>query len=171
MSLSKQNRTIIGLIVQDHPGVMMKITGMFARRGFNIASISVGSSEKPGFSRITLVAEGDEKTIEQIIKQLHKIIDVIKVQLMEEINTSVRECALIKVTVKDNQTRQEIITIINLYQAKAVDVTNKSMTIEVVGGIRKIDSFIEVIAEICPVKEVARSGIIALSRGEESINV
>jgi acetolactate synthase-1/3 small subunit len=164
-------KSIIGLLVQDHPGVMMKITAMFARRGFNISSISVGQSERPGFSRITLVAEEDPSTVEQIIKQLHKLIDVVKVNLMDDSKTNVRECALIKLMIKDNEQRQEVITILNLYNAKAVDVTTKTMTIEVVGGIRKIDSFLEVISDIAPIRELARSGTIAISRGEESINL
>lgn len=163
--------SIIGLLVMDHPGVMMKITGMFARRGFNISSITVGRSERVGFSRITLVVEGDERTIEQIIKQLHKLIDVIKVQLLTDRNTTVRECALIKVNIKDNATRQEIITMIDLYNAKAIDVTTKTMTIELIGGQRKIDSFIEVISEISTIREIARSGVLAISRGEEAINL
>jgi acetolactate synthase-1/3 small subunit len=164
-------KTILGLLVQDHPGVMMKITAMFARRGYNISSISVGRSERPGFSRITLVAEASESIAQQMIKQLRKLIDVVKVTLLVESNTSVREFALVKVGIKDNSQRQEVITMINLYNAKAVEVTTKAMTIEVVGGIRKIDSFLEVISDIAPVRELVRSGIIAISRGDESINL
>jgi acetolactate synthase-1/3 small subunit len=170
-SSNEKHNTIIGLLVQDHPGVMMKITAMFARRGFNLSSITVGHSERPGFSRITLAAEGDEPTIEQIIKQLHKLIDVVKVQLLDERTTTVRECALIKVAIKDKSVRQEVITLIDLYKAKAIDVSTKVMTIEVVGGLRKIDSFIDVISEIAVIKEIARSGLLAVARGEESISL
>ncbi len=166
-----KNLSVIGMLVLDHPGVMMKITGMFARRGFNIASISVGKSEKTGFSRITIVAEGDKKTIEQIIKQLNKLIDVVKVQELSEENTTLRICALVKVTIKDHPTRQELINMVNLYRAKAIDVTTKTMTLEVVGSERKIESFIEVIRDITPIKEIVRSGVIAISRGDNSITL
>ncbi len=164
-------RSIIGLLVQDQPGVMMKITAMFARRGFNISSISVGQSERPGFSRITLVAEEDAQTTMQIAKQLRKLIDVVKVNIMDEFKTNIRECALVKIAIKDNAQRQEIITIVNLFNAKAVDVTSKTMTIEVVGGLRKIDSFLEVVSDITPIRELARSGTIAIARGDESISL
>ena len=163
--------SIIGLLVHDHPGVMMKITGMFARRGFNISSITVGHSERPRFSRITIGAEGDQNTIEQIIKQLNKLVDVVKVQHLTPSNTTIRETALIKVFVKDNTSRQEIITIIDLYRAKAVDVSKKYITIEVVGGRTKLTSFIEVISEITTIREIARSGLVAISRGASAITL
>jgi acetolactate synthase-1/3 small subunit len=159
------------MLVHDRPGVMMKITGMFARRGFNIASITVGHSERPGFSRITIGAEGDEKTIEQIMKQLHKLIDVVKVQELIPETTTIRMCALVKVAIKDHNTREGCVTTIELFNAKAIDVTPNSMTIEIVGSERKIESFIEVISDITQVKEIVRSGVIAISRGEKSITL
>jgi acetolactate synthase I/III small subunit len=165
------NQVCIGLLVYDHPGVMMKITGMFARRGFNISNISVGHSERPGFSRITIMAEGDEATLEQIVKQLHKLIDVVKVQHLEPQKTTMREAALVKVNVKDNQGRQEIMTLIEIYKGKVIDVTSKTMTLEIVGTQRKVDSFIDLISEIGTIKEIARSGVLALYRGEESITL
>jgi acetolactate synthase-1/3 small subunit len=168
---NNKEHSIIGLLVQDRPGVMMKITAMFARRGFNISSITVGHSERQGFSRITIGAEGDEQTIEQIIKQLNKLIDVVKVQHLNLLNTTMRECALIKVNINTNETRQEIITLIDLYRAKAIDVSSKTITIELVGSQRKINSFMEVISEIAPIREISRSGVIAISRGEESITL
>lgn len=159
------------MLVSDHPGVMMKITGMFARRGFNISSISVGHSERPGFSRITIMAEGDEATIEQIIKQLHKLIDIVKVQHLEPSKTTMREASLVKVLVKDNNARQEIMTLVDIYNGKVIDVTSKTMTLEIVGTQRKVNSFIELISEIGNIKEVARSGVLALHRGEEAITL
>lgn len=167
----KDGISIIGLLVHDSPGVMMKITGMFARRGFNISSITVGHSERPGLSRITIGAEGDEQTIEQIIKQLNKLVDVIKVKHMKQPKTTVRECALIKTYVKDHVARQEIVTVIDLYRAKAVDVSQKYITIEVVGGPLKIDSFIEVVSDIAPIREIVRSGLMAISRGKSAIKL
>lgn len=167
----KPHISFIGLLVHDNPGVMMKITGMFARRGFNISSITVGHSEKPGLSRITIGAEGDEATIEQIIKQLNKLVDVIKVQHMRSDQTTLRECALIKVFIKDHDVRQEIVTLIELYKGKAVDVSQKYITIEIIGGIRKIDSFLEVVSDVAPIREIARSGVIAINRGKTAITL
>jgi len=170
-SKNREHVSFIGLLVHDSPGVMMKITGMFARRGFNISSITVGHSERPGLSRITIGAEGDSGTIEQIIKQLNKLVDVVKVQHMRPDLTTLRECALIKIFIKDHIIRQEVITLIDLYKAKAVDVSQKYITIEVIGGIRKIDSFIAVISDIAPIREIARSGVIAINRGKSSITL
>jgi acetolactate synthase-1/3 small subunit len=168
---TENQQVCIGMLVYDHPGVMMKITGMFARRGFNIGSISVGHSERPGFSRITIMAEGDEATIEQIIKQLHKLIDIVKVQHLEPSKTTMREASLVKVLVKDNSARQEIMTLVDIYAGKVIDVTSKTMTLEIVGTQRKVNSFIELISEIGNIKEVARSGVLALYRGEEAITL
>ena len=165
------NKVTISMLVFDHPGVMMKVVSMFARRGYNIASISVGHSERQGFSRITIVAEGDAATIEQIIKQLNKLVDVIKVQEIDSSKATMREFALVKVTTRDNQVRQEIMTLVEIYRGKVIDVTSKSMTLEVSGTERKVDSFIELIAEIAKIKEIVRSGVVALLRGEESITL
>ena len=111
------------------------------------------------------------QTTMQIAKQLRKLIDVVKVNIMDEFKTNIRECALVKIAIKDNAQRQEIITIVNLFNAKAVDVTSKTMTIEVVGGLCKIDSFLEVVSDITPIRELARSGTIAIARGDESISL
>lgn len=170
-SSTDTNKVTISMLVFDHPGVMMKVVSMFARRGYNIASISVGHSERPGFSRITIVAEGDAQTIEQIIKQLNKLVDVIKVQEIDSGKATLREFALIKVLTKDNQVRQEIMTLVDIYRGKVIDVTSKTMTLEVSGTERKVSSFTELVSEITKVKEVVRSGVVALLRGEESITL
>ena len=172
MSISKKNNTVgIGLLVQDQPGVMMKITGMFARRGYNIASITVGHSERPGLSRVTIMAEGDTGTIEQIMKQLNKIVDVIKVQHLDPNKTNMRELALIKVLVKDNYQRQEIITLVDIFRGNVIDVTTKTMTVEIVGSKKKIDSFIELVKNSVPIRELTRSGTVALLTGEDTITL
>jgi acetolactate synthase-1/3 small subunit len=150
---------------------MIKVVSLFSRRGYNIASISVGHSERPGFSRITIVAEGDEPTIEQIIKQLNKLVEVVKVQELDPQRTTMREFALVKANVKNNQVRQEIMTLIDIYRGKVIDVTSKTMTLEVSGSEAKVDSFIALLEEIAPIREICRSGTIALLRGEESITL
>jgi len=172
MSISKKNNAIgIGLLVQDHPGVMMKITAMFARRGYNIASLTVGHSEREGLSRVTIMAEGDTVTIEQIMKQLNKLVDVIKVQHLDPDNSNMRELALIKVMVKDNYQRQEIITLVDIFRGNVIDVTTKTMTVEIVGSKKKVDSFIELAGNSVPIKELTRSGTVALLTGEDTITL
>ncbi len=165
------SRVVIGMLVHDKPGVMMKITAMFARRGFNIESITVGHSEREGFSRITIVAEGDKVILEQIIKQLNKLIDVVKVQHLHQKNTNLREFALVKVNAKGNQDRQEILTLVEIYRGKIIDVTSKTMTVELIGSQNKIESFIELIADVTNIREIVRSGIVALLKGEDSISL
>ena len=165
------DRVYIGMLVTDHSGVMMKITGMFARRGFNIASITVGHSEKEGYSRITIAAEGDERVIEQIIKQLNKLVDVVKVQHLDPDKSNMREIALIKILTKDNSVRQEIITLLDIYRGSVIDVTANTMTLEIVGSQKKIGSFITLVKETTNIKEIVRSGVIALLTGEDSITL
>ncbi len=164
-------KVVIGMLVHDKPGVMMKITGMFARRGFNIASITVGASERLGFSRITIVAEGDEVVLEQIIKQLNKLIDVVKVQHLNAAKTNLREFALVKVSAKNNKDRQEILTLVEIYRGKVIDVTSKTMTVEIIGSQKKIESFIELLGDVTHIREIVRSGIVALLKGEDSISL
>jgi acetolactate synthase I/III small subunit len=172
MSISKKNNAVgIGLLVQDHPGVMMKITAMFARRGYNIESITVGHSEREGLSRVTIMAEGDMITIEQIMKQLNKLVDVIKVQQLDPDNSNMRELALIKVLVKDNYQRQEVITLVDIFRGNVVDVTSSTMTVEIVGSKKKIDSFIDLVTDSVSVRELTRSGTVALLTGEDTITL
>jgi acetolactate synthase I/III small subunit len=167
----KQNTVTIGLWVFDKPGVMLKIMGLFARRGYNIASISVGHSEREGFSRMTIIAEGETKIIEQIIKQLNKLTDVIKVQALPSGSTTIRELGLIKIAIRNNSDRINVEPLVNFYKAKVIDVNSKTMTIEVVGTEQKLDSFIALVSEIVSIKEIVRSGVVGLSRGEDSINM
>ncbi len=169
--VKSQNTVSIGLWVFDKPGVMLKIMGLFARRGYNIASISVGHSERPGFSRMTIVAEGETKIIEQIIKQLNKLTDVVKVQALPSGTTTNRELGLIKIAIRNNTDRLNVEPLISFYRGKVIDVNSKTMTIEIVGTEKKLDSFINLITEIVSIKEIVRSGVVGLSRGENSITL
>jgi acetolactate synthase-1/3 small subunit len=156
-------RHIVGMIVEDKPGVMQKISGMFTRRGFNIDTIAVGKSETAGLSRITLSMIADENTLEQLIKQLYKTINVIRVFKMPEKGSVVRELCLVKVYIKDENSRSEVMKYSDVFKGKIVDISPSSATIQLVGAPEKIDAFLDILRPF-GMKEVARTGIIAISR-------
>lgn len=163
----KQNY-IIGTIVEHKPGVLYEVANMFRRRGFNIESIAVGPTEQKDLARMTITVTGDERTIEQVVKQLHKLINVIKVSILDPKTTVVREMALIKVHVADAKARSEIIQFANIFRGHILDVSTDSMIVEMTGDSEKIDAFIELVVPY-GIKEVARTGITALTRGGKVI--
>ena len=155
-------RTITAL-VQDKPGVLNRVSSMFRRRGFNIASLAVGHSEDPGLSRMTFVVEGDDRVVEQVTKHLNKLIDVIKVSDISDQNIVSRELALVRV--KANvQNRSEIMQVVDIFRANIVDVSTDSLIVEVSGDEDKVDSLHELLKRF-GVIEVMRTGTIALNRG------
>jgi acetolactate synthase-1/3 small subunit len=158
----REKHTITAL-VQDKPGVLNRVSSMFRRRGFNIASLAVGHSELPGLSRMTFVVEGDEATVEQVTKHLHKLIDVIKVSNISNENVVSRELALIRVNASVH-TRSEIMQIVGIFRANIVDVAPASVIIEVTGDEEKVDSLANLLRSF-GVTEVMRTGTIAMSRG------
>ena len=127
---------IISVIVENKPGVLARVAGLFSRRGFNIESLTVGVTEDPTLSRMTIVSTGDDATLEQIIKQLHKLIDTIKVVDLPNDNSVKRELILIKVDINE-KTRSEVVQISDIFRAKIVDVGKNSLTIEITGEDRK----------------------------------
>ncbi|MEM3722401.1 MAG: acetolactate synthase small subunit, partial [Candidatus Bathyarchaeia archaeon] len=147
------------------PGVLFRVSNMFRRRGFNIQSISVGPTEREELARITITVNGDEKLVEQIVKQLRKLIEVVKVSILDPKNTVIRELALIKVTAPDYRAKTDIINYAEIFKGRVVDVSHKSLTIEVTGDPDKINAFINIMKPY-GIKEIARTGITALSRGE-----
>jgi acetolactate synthase-1/3 small subunit len=163
----KQNY-IISAIVEHKPGVLFRVSNMFRRRGFNIQSISVGPTEKKEFARITITVGGDEKTVEQVVKQLKKLIEVIKVSILNPKNTVARELALVKVNAPDYKAKSEIINYAEIFKGHIVDVSRKSLIVEVTGDSDKIDAFINIVRHY-GIKELARTGLTALSRGGEII--
>ena len=160
---------VIALLVEDHPGVTMKITGMFARRGHNIISFTGAPSEQKGLSRIVIKTEGTEEQVEQIQKQMHKLIEVVKVQLMHPDKSVIRELALIKLLIQDDVTYLKILSMIEIYHGKIVDANLKQITMEIVGTSEKIDAFLNIMRDLNVLKEVSRSGNVAIFRGTESI--
>lgn len=152
----------ISVLVENHFGVLARISGLFSARGFNIESLSVGETEDKDVSRMTIVVTVDESILEQVMKQLNKLIDVIKVSEISK-NSVKRDLILIKVNaIKEN--RSEIIQIVDIFRAKIVDVSKDSMIIELTGGEDKITAFIDFMRPF-GIKELARTGAIALARG------
>jgi len=161
-------RETIGILVKNHPGVLSKIAGLFTRRGYNIKSITAGETEDPRYTRITIVAEGDERTIQQIVHQLQKQIDVIKTGVLAKGTYVGREIALIKVEVSSGEKRLEIMEIVNVFRGKVVDMGKESMTVEVTGTVDKVNALIEVLSEF-GIMEIVRTGRIAILRGKTTI--
>jgi acetolactate synthase-1/3 small subunit len=160
-----QQEYIVSAIVEHRPGVLFRVSNLFRRRGFNIQSISVGPTEKKELARITITVGGDEKLVEQIVKQLRKLVEVVKVSILNPKNTVVRELALVKVTAPDYKAKTDIVNYAEIFKGRVVDVSRKSLTVEVTGDPDKIDAFINIVKPY-GIKEVARTGITALPRGE-----
>lgn len=152
----------ISVLVENHFGVLAHVAGLFSSRGFNINSLAVGETEDAQFSRMTIVVSGDEKVLEQIMKQLNKLVDVIKVVDLTAQETIDRELLLVKVLVT-SATRMEIMQVVQSFRAKIVDVSAHSMTVEVTGTESKVDAMLELLRPY-GIKEVARTGAIALAR-------
>lgn len=150
-------------IVQDKPGVLNRMASLFRRRGFNIESIAVGHSEVPNLSRVTIIVNGSNAIVEQVRKQLDKLIDVVKVSDISGDNMTMRELALVKVRA-NSATRSEIIEIADIFRANIVDVASDSLTIEVTGDEDKIESMFKLLKGF-GIREIARTGRVAMVRG------
>ncbi len=157
----------LSVLVEDEAGVLTRIAGLFARRGFNIESLAVGPAEQGGVSRITMVVPGDEREVEQITKQLYKLINVLKVQDISETPCVERELMLLKVNA-NSANRSEILELVNIFRARVVDVAEDALTIEVVGDPGKMVAIIQVLQKF-GLREIARTGKIALTR-ESGVN-
>jgi acetolactate synthase-1/3 small subunit len=158
----------LSVLVENRPGVLSRVTGLFSRRGFNIESLAVGTCEEPGMSRITIVVIGDDAKVEQVMKQLHKLIDVIKVSDLSENERVERELALIKVNAEPGTSRAEILQIASIFRALIVDVGSKSVILEVTGDTEKIDALEKLLRQY-GVKELVRTGKIGILRGSKSV--
>jgi len=154
---------ILSILVENKPGVLTRIAGLFARRGFNIDTLAVGPTDDESLSRITLTLDGAMHPIDQVTKQLHKLVNVIKIRDLEPAETVARELALFKVTA-DGAARGEVMQIVDIFRAKIVDVTKRSVVVEVTGTKEKIDAFEQMIRPFGLI-EMARTGEIAIARG------
>lgn len=155
----------LSVLVENQPGVLTRVASLFARRGFNIDSLAVGVTEDPTLSRITIVVSAEDTPLEQITKQLHKLINVIKIQDLDPSESIDRELALFKVNAPPER-RGEIVEIVNVFRAKIVDVGKNSLTIEATGSSDKLEAM-EDLFRAYGIKELARTGKIALARGSK----
>ena len=159
---------VLSLLVEDKPGLLTRVAGLFARRGYNIHSLAVGTTEVEGLSRITLVVDVADSPLEQVTKQLNKLINVLKIVELESDQSVQREHMLVKVRI-DQNTRSQILEAVNLFRARVVDVAPDSLVIEVTGDTQKIAALLKVL-EPFGIKEIAQSGLLAMGRGSKSIS-
>ena len=161
---------VISILVENKPGVLHTIANLFRRRNFNIESITVGPTQQQDISRMTITINGDEKTIDQVVKQVAKQIDVLKVDELSQGNFVMRELALIKVNVPSSKERSDIINCVDVFRGRIIDVSTYSLTVEITGTPDKIDAFLNLMKSY-GVIELARTGITALARGAKSIRI
>jgi len=159
---------VLSLLVEDKPGLLTRVAGLFARRGFNIESLAVGATEVDGLSRITVVVNVEELPLEQVTKQLNKLLNVLKIVELEPDNSVARDHMLIKVRA-DGTTRSQVLEAVSLFRARVVDVVSDSLVIEVTGDSAKCRAFIKVL-EPFGIKELVQSGAIGISRGSKSMS-
>src|SRR3954467_5734871 len=155
---------ILSILVENKPGVLARIAGLFARRGFNIGTLAVGPTAAPTLSRLTLTVDGALHPIDQVTKQLHKLIHVIKIRDLEPGETVARELALFKISCQDGDTRAQVTQYADIFRGKTVDVSKRSVTVEVTGTDGKIAAFEELVRPFALI-EMVRTGEVAISRG------
>lgn len=160
-------RFVLSVLVSNHAGVLSRVSAMFTRRGFNIDTLTVGETEDPKYSRITISTHCEPSVCDQIVKQLEKMYDVKKVQVMERSETVIRELLLIKIP-NDIHTRQDIMSVVDIFRAKITDYSADALIIEIRGTSDKINAFIELL-EPYGIMEMCRTGLIALERGSSCL--
>ena len=159
---------VLSLLVENTPGLLTRVAGLFARRGFNIDSLAVGVTEVPGISRITVVVDVDELPLEQVTKQLNKLINVIKIVEQDPSSSVSRELMRVKVRA-DSTVRSEVIEVVNLFRAKVIDVSPESLTIEATGTSEKLEALLRML-DPYGIREIAQSGAVTLGRGPKSMS-
>jgi acetolactate synthase I/III small subunit len=158
---------VLSILVENKPGVLARIAGLFARRGFNIDSLAVGATDDTSISRITLTVDGAAHPIDQVTKQLHKLVHVIKIRDLEPADTVARELALFKVSCQDGDSRAQVMQFIDIFRGKTVDVSKRAVTVEVTGNDDKIEAFEQMVRPFGLI-EMVRTGEIAVSRGRNA---
>ena len=156
---------VIMALVQNQPGVLAHVAGMFAARGFNIDSLVVGRTDKPDLSRMTIVVIGDDRILEQVRKQLNKVVPVVRVRDFEEVDFVERDLMLVRVAIPAEQ-RAELVELVNLFRGRVVDVSRESLMIELSGTEDKVEAFIDLVRPY-GIRELARTGVIAMQRGRQ----
>jgi acetolactate synthase-1/3 small subunit len=161
------SRHTLSVLVEDQPGVLARISALFSRRGFNIDSLAVGPTELPGISRMTIVVNVEELPLEQVTKQLNKLVNVLKIVELEPDSAVQRELLVVKVRA-DMENRHHVVETINLFGGKVIDVSPETVTIEATGGRDKLEALLKVL-EPYGIKELVQSGMVAMGRGSRSI--
>jgi acetolactate synthase-1/3 small subunit len=161
------SRHTLSVLVENKPGVLARIAGLFSRRGFNIDSLAVGPTEHPEVSRMTIVVNVEESPLEQVTKQLNKLVEVIKIVELDNAASVSRELLLVKIKA-DAATRGQVLEIVQLFRAKVVDVAADALTVQVVGNTDKLEDFLRIV-EPYGVRELVQSGMVAIGRGSRSI--
>jgi acetolactate synthase-1/3 small subunit len=157
---------ILSVLVQDHPGILAKIAGLFSRRGFNIESLAVGHSEKEGFSRMTIVVGGDDDLVDQVARQLDKLVEVLSTEILPAGSTVQRELILMKIRCTLAE-QSDIIQIANIFRANIVDAAREALTLELSGQTAKLNAFIDMLRGY-PIETILRTGLIAVERSGKS---
>jgi acetolactate synthase-1/3 small subunit len=162
------SRHTLSVLVENKPGVLARVAGLFSRRGFNIDSLAVGPTEHPEVSRMTIVVNVEESPLEQVTKQLNKLVEVIKIVELDAGQSVARELLLVKVRA-DAETRGQVLEVVQLFKAKVVDVATDAVTVQVTGNQGKLEDFLRVV-EPFGVRELVQSGMVAIGRGSRSIS-
>ncbi len=161
---------VVSAIVENKPGVLHSVANLFRRRNFNIESITVGATEDKELSRITITVNADEKTLDQVVKQLDKLVDVVGVAELDPSSIVTRELALVKINVPSSKERSDVINCVQVFRGRVVDVSSESLIVEITGTPDKIDAFLNLMKTF-GIIELARTGITALSRGARGVNI
>jgi acetolactate synthase I/III small subunit len=161
---------VVSAIVENKPGVLHSVANLFRRRNFNIESITVGATEDKELSRITITVNADEKTLDQVVKQLDKLVDVVGVTELDPNSIVTRELALVKINVPSSKERSDIINCVQVFRGRIVDVSPESLIVEITGTPDKIDAFLNLM-KMFGIIELARTGITALARGARGVNI
>jgi acetolactate synthase-1/3 small subunit len=162
--MTLEDTHILTALVEHRPGVLQRISSLFARRKFNIESITVGATDHPEIARMTIVTRGDEKVLEQITKQMNKLVNVIKVSDMDGVGVVTRELCIVKVNAPDEKHKSQVIRYADVFRGNVVDVSQKSISVEIIGDTKKIEAFLSLMRQ-CGIKDIARTGVTAIQRG------
>ncbi len=163
--MAQEDSHILIVLVEDRPGVLQRVSGLFRKRNFNIDSITVGHSEQEGVSRMTIMVRGDTGLLEQVMKQLNKLVEVRKVVALEMEQSVSRELALVKIATKDDAARAEVVQYVNIFRGRIVDVRKESLIVEITGDSSKINAFVDLVG-MYGIQELAKTGVTAMARGK-----
>lgn len=162
-----ESKKVLSILVENTPGLTSRISGLFSRRGYNIDSFSAGVTADPRYTRVTIVTHGDEMILEQIEKQVSKLTEVVDLKVLEHGSSVKRELMLVKIFVRNDE-RQDVLTIVEIFKGKVVDVTHDSMILELTGNQDKLEAFLDMLGDY-DILELARTGLTGLSRGSEDV--